>query len=344
MSEGDPKPRRGPKLIETGLEDLPPAPESAAEAPPIDDAPTAGAAALTVAGRPPGGVLARLFWASLMGLLTMALGLWAWELVEALLARNLWLGRIALGLAALVGVTLLVLAAREAASFARIGKVEGLRDAAERARAARDRVAAAEVLAGLDKLYRGRAELGAARAELDAKSGDVIDGDALIDMAERALMAPLDRRAEAAARDGARDVAAATALLPLALIDVAAALYINLRMIRRIAEIYGGRAGWLGSWRLLRAVASHLVAAGAIAVGDDLIGPALGGGALARVSRRFGEGLVNGALTARIGLAAMEVCRPLPFAVRPRPGVAGLLKGAFRGFAPDRAAADRDAK
>ncbi|MEM7524596.1 MAG: DUF697 domain-containing protein, partial [Pseudomonadota bacterium] len=90
-----------------------------------------------------------------------------------------------------------------------------------------------------------------------------------------------------------------------------------------------------------RAVAAHLFAAGAIAVGDDLIGPALGGGALAKVSRRFGEGLVNGALTARIGLAAMEVCRPLPFQALKRPGVAGVMQGALRGLG-GRSAASAD--
>jgi hypothetical protein len=61
-----------------------------------------------------------------------------------------------------------------------------------------------------------------------------------------------------------------------------------------------------------------------VAVGDDLIGSVAGGSVLSRVSRRFGEGVVNGALTARVGVAAMEVCRPLPFGAEtpaePSPG------------------------
>jgi putative membrane protein len=123
-----------------------------------------------------------------------------------------------------------------------------------------------------------------------------------------------------------------TALVPIALADVAAALTSNLRMIRRIAEIYGGRSGFFGSWRLTRAVLSHLVATGAVAVGDDLLEPFLGGSVLAKVSRRFGEGLVNGALTARVGVAAMEVCRPLPFAATARPGVRSILANALGGL------------
>ncbi len=142
-------------------------------------------------------------------------------------------------------------------------------------------------------------------------------------------MAYKGEAAQAAVRRAAKQVAAATALIPLALIDVLSALTINIRMIREIAEIYGGRAGWLGSWRLMRAVAGHLIATGAVAVGDDLIGAALGGGVVSKVSRRFGEGLVNGALTARIGVAAIEVCRPLAFEACKKPGVGAMIRGAF---------------
>jgi putative membrane protein len=132
----------------------------------------------------------------------------------------------------------------------------------------------------------------------------------------------------------ARQVATVTALVPVALADVAAALTANLRMIRRIAEIYGGRSGAVESWRLTRAVLSHLVATGAVAVGDDLLGSIGGGHLLSKVSRRFGEGIVNGALTARVGIAAMEVCRPLPFHGERRPTVTGTIQRALTGFFP----------
>jgi len=331
-------PRRGPRLIEEGLEHLPPVPPSAAEAPEIDALPVEASAASATrfaAGRR-SSLLARLFWSALISLLSLGLGLWFWQTIEALLAQNIWLGRIALALAALVGATLFIMILRELASLARLRRIDGVREAAMRAIATRDRNAAQSVLGSLDRLYRGRPELTAAQAEIARKSGEVVDGDALIDLAERHLMPPLDREAESAIHRAARDVAAATALIPLALVDVLAVLTINLRMIRQIADIYGGRAGWLGSWRLLRSIAAHLVAAGAIAVGEDLLGPALGGSVLSKLSRRFGEGLVNGALTARIGVAATEVCRPLPFHTRSRPNVARLVKSALSGLLPNR--------
>ena len=151
-------------------------------------------------------------------------------------------------------------------------------------------------------------------------------------MYKRQLLSSLDRAAEREVAAAARQVATVTALVPLALADVVAALTSNLRMIRRVAEIYGGRGGVLGSWRLTRAVMTHLVATGAVAVGDDMLEPILGGSIIGKISRRFGEGLVNGALTARVGVAAIEVCRPLTFSEGQRPKARHLVKQALGGL------------
>lgn len=310
-----------------------PAPKSPAEAPEIDGEEGLAPPPIT-APATRGSLLLRIFWGAFFSLFTMALGLWAWQVVEGLLQQNLWLGRVALATAVLGGAALFLLAARELAGITRLKRIDGLREKAVRALATRERSAALGVIAALDRIYRGRRDMDAARNELTAKKSDVMDGDALIELAERTLMAPLDREAEAAVSRNARDAATATAIIPLPVIDVLAALAINLRMIRRVAEIYGGRTGWFGSFRLLRAVATHMIAAGALAVGEDLIGPAFGGGALAKLSRRFGEGVANGALTARVGVAAIEVCRPLPHRARPRPGVSALLGGALKGIWP----------
>jgi putative membrane protein len=61
----------------------------------------------------------------------------------------------------------------------------------------------------------------------------------------------------------------------------------------------------------------------------------LGLGVAARISAKLGEGVLNGLMTARFGLAALAVCRPLPFTreAAPRLGdVAGeLLRGGGEG-------------
>ena len=69
----------------------------------------------------------------------------------------------------------------------------------------------------------------------------------------------------------------------------------------------------LGSLRLARHVVAHIVGTGAVALTDDLLGQFFGQDVLRRLSRRLGEGAFNGALTARLGAAALDVIRPLPF-------------------------------
>lgn len=262
-------------------------------------------------------------------LFSFVLSVAAWEFVTGLLAANTLLGTVALVLVGLAVLAALLLALREAAGFARLARLDGLRGrVAEAATLAEARGA----VGALRSLYRGRGDLGWALARLEEREGDVLDADALVRLAEVEVMGPLDAAARAEVEAAARQVATVTALVPLALADVAMALVANLRMVRRIAEIYGGRAGTLGSMKLMRRVFGHLVATGAVALTDDLIGSVAGGGVLAKLSRRFGEGVVNGALTARVGIAAMEVCRPMPFAALPRPGVTETVGRALAGF------------
>ena len=272
-------------------------------------------------------------------LFALVLTVAAWNFVTGLFAANPWLGGVALVLLALAAGIVLVVAGGEVMAFAKLARLDSIRLAAIHAAETGDLAAARAVLHRLEAIYARREPMAWARARLAEQQGDVLDADALLRLAEVELLLPLDALARAEVEAAARQVATVTALIPLALADVAAALVSNLRMIRRVAEIYGGRAGSLGSWRLLRRVFLSLVATGAVALTDDLIGSFAGGGILARVSRRFGEGVVNGALTARVGLAAIEICRPMPFVAAERPGVsvtvsralAGLLGGADKG-------------
>jgi putative membrane protein len=326
---------RGPVLIEIDEE----APEalSPATAPPVDDDPTlpegrAMQVLATLGRKRRGSWLSRWFWGGVVALLGFVLSVAAWDFATRLLAANPVLGWIATALIAIVLVTLLLIALRELAAFSRLGRLDALHRDAEAALAAEDIKAARGVVGRLGALYRDRASLRLGREEMSRRRDEVFDAESLFALAEARLLAPLDAEAQREVEAAARQVATVTALVPLAFADVIAALTSNLRMIRRIAEIYGGRAGTLGAWRLTRAVLTHLVATGAVAVGDDLIGSVAGGSVLSRVSRRFGEGVVNGALTARVGVAAMEVCRPLPFGAGRRPSVTGIVRRALTGL------------
>ena len=267
-------------------------------------------------------------------LFSFVLSVAAWDFVTGLFQRNVALGWIAFVLVALAVLAAVVLAGKEWAAFARLARLDGLRARALDARMAADLKGARAVVAAMVGLYAARGDTAWGRARLAERQDEVMDADALLALAEVELLVPLDAEARLVVEMAARQVAMVTALVPLALADVATALVANLRMIRRIAEIYGGRSGSFGSLRLLRKVFSSLVATGAVALTDDLIGSVAGGGVLSKLSRRFGEGVVNGALTARVGVAAMELCRPLPFGVAERPGVTALVSRALAGLWP----------
>ena len=324
--------RRGPVLID--LEDTPQV--SPAAAPPVPELaePEPVAAMQTVAKLAAQGPsrLARWVWGVALALLGFVLSVVAWDFVTGLLARSPVLGAVATGLTGLLLLLLLIVALREWAAFARLRRLDGVHQAAEAALSEGSLDAARDVVARLRRLYAGREDLAWGLDRLTERQGDVFDADGLLGLAENEVLAPIDRAARQEIEAAARQVATVTAIVPLALADVVAALTANLRMIRRIAELYGGRSGTLGSWRLTRSVLTHLVATGAVAVGDDLIGSIAGGGLVSKLSRRFGEGVVNGALTARVGVAALEVCRPLPFRAEARPSVTGLVKRALAGL------------
>lgn len=309
---------------------------SPSTAPPVPDLmvpgrETAMQQVAAIAARPPS-PLARWFWSLLGAILTFVISLAAWNYVTSLIASNPLLGLIATMLIGTFCLVLLAMAVRELAAFNRLARLDGVHKAAEQALASGQLTDARAVVAQLDKLYAGREDTAWGRAKLAERKDDILDADGLLGLAETTLLAPLDQAAAREVEAAARQVATVTAIVPLALADVFTALTSNLRMIRRIAEVYGGRAGTFGSWRLTRTVLTHLVATGAVAVGDDLIGSVAGGGMLSKVSRRFGEGVVNGALTARVGLAAMEVCRPMPFVAATRPSVTALVRRALTGL------------
>ncbi|SIS67428.1 YcjF family protein [Phaeovulum vinaykumarii] len=326
----------GPVLIE--LEAAAPRPSPAEAAPPPDarpgpDLPEGRAmqiAARLAARRP--SRLTRFFWQTALAALGFFVTLGAWNALTALIAANPLLGWLGTALLAAFALAALLVVARELAGWSRLARLDRVQREVTEAARGTDMKHARRVLRDLSGLYAGRAEMADARKRLRKRTEEVLDPDTALMLAERELMAPLDAAARLEIEAAARLVATTTALVPLALADVLTALVANLRMIRRLAELYGGRAGALGSIRLARTVLTHLVATGAVAVGDDLLGSVAGGGIVSKLSRRFGEGVVNGALTARVGVAAMEVCRPMPFVALDRPRVSNIVSRALTGL------------
>jgi putative membrane protein len=272
-----------------------------------------------------------LFWSALAGLVSLAAGLAVSRLIEDLFARSQTLGLAAAVLAALAGIAFIVIVGRELYGLLRLAAIEKLHTRAVAVLASDDRDEARAIAADLIRLARHNPHLAHGRTVLTQHVDDIIDGADLVRLAERELMAPLDDEARRLISQAAQRVSVVTAVSPRAAIDMIFVLISALRLIRQLALLYGGRPGWLGLARLFRQAVAHLAVTGTVAVGDGLIQQALGHGLASRVSAKLGEGVLNGFLTARLGLAALDVIRPLPFAALPRPVLTDLIKDLVRG-------------
>jgi len=126
------------------------------------------------------------------------------------------------------------------------------------------------------------------------------------------VLAPLDEEAKQLIRSAAVQVSLATAISPSVLMDGLITLVRNIDLISRLADLYYGRPGLLGTLRISRDVIGAAVAASALEmVGDNLSGALaeMTGSWGSRLIGPAGQGLVNGLVTMRIGAATRQRCR-----------------------------------
>jgi putative membrane protein len=109
------------------------------------------------------------------------------------------------------------------------------------------------------------------------------------------------------------------------LVDIAFVVYESVRLAGAVAALYGARPGFFGFWRLTGAILSHLAVTGGLVLTDGIVEQLVGQGLAAKLSQRLGEGVVNGLMTVRVGIAAMRVVRPLPFDTLSQPVVRDFL-------------------
>ena len=274
---------------------------------------------------------AGIFWVSAAGLVLLATGLGVANLIEDLLNRAAWLGGIGAALAAAAAVALLAIVTREALGLARLAAIDSLRQRAAAILLSDDRKAGRVLGRDLIALTSRMPRLAGARTRLESHLGDIIDGGDLVRLTERELMAPIDAEARRLVAAAAKRVSVVTAVSPRAAVDMLFVLLTALGLVRRLALLYGGRPGTLGLIKLMRQAVSHVALTGGMAASDSLIQQVIGHGVAAKLSARLGEGVLNGLLTARLGLAAVEATRPLPFTALRQPALNDIAGSLLRG-------------
>ena len=320
---GPGEPRRGPRVFktddpalvvtETVIEPAPAAAGMTGAAGPAGDQTRPGMRATAGSMIDTGFRWGLLLFSALAGAAVLATGLWFARFVAVGLERDDWLGLTLRALLCVAAVAALVLLIRELLGWRRLSRLGRLRRTVDAAIAARDLPAERKAADRIVALYRGRPELAWSLARVKSHRADVHDPAALLILVERDLVAGIDTVARRLITTSAKRVATVTALSPMVTLALAFVVIENLGLLRRLATVYGGRPGLAGALRLARSVIGNLIAAGGLALTDDLLGQFIGQDVLRRLSKRLGEGAFNGALTARIGVAAIAEVRPLPF-------------------------------
>lgn len=276
-------------------------------------------------------------------LVSFAVGIWTEDLIQSLFARADWLGWTALAVALIALAAFIAIITRELLALRRLASVQHLRKNAADAAERDDMAAARKAVDELRVIAANLPETARGRQLLDGLTDDIIDGRDLIRLAETEILRPLDREARALILNASKRVSIVTAISPRALVDIGYVIFESAQLIRRLSQLYGGRPGTLGFIKLARRVLAHLAVTGTIAMGDSVIQQLVGQGLASRLSAKLGEGVVNGLMTARIGIAAMDVVRPFPFNAERRPGVGDFL-GDLARLNADRTAASKSGK
>jgi putative membrane protein len=253
-----------------------------------------------------------IFVSALATLFTLWMGLTVVKTVEEFFAQSVFWGYVALGVASVAGIAALAIIAREIWGLARLRRIEHIQYAASHALNQDDAKSATIAVTELKQLYAKRPDMAWSLKDLNVHAGDIMDPKDQVRLAERYLVDPLDEAAHRIVARRARRVTLLTTVTPSAALDVLLVGAQNLAMLREIASLYGGRPSLFSTLKLARMVVTHLAVAGGLALSDNFLYLFVGKGILGKVSARFGEGAINGILTARIGLAAREVCRPIP--------------------------------
>ncbi|TKB44689.1 YcjF family protein [Thalassotalea mangrovi] len=136
----------------------------------------------------------------------------------------------------------------------------------------------------------------------------------------RHVLADVDKQAMEQVAKFSTEAVVLVAISPIALVDMMILLWRNLRMLDKVAGLYGIRLGYWSRIRLIKQVFVNMVYAGASEIIADVGVDMLGVGALGKLSTRMAQGLGAGMLTAKLGIRTIKLCRPVPFIDNP-PGI-----------------------
>jgi putative membrane protein len=148
----------------------------------------------------------------------------------------------------------------------------------------------------------------------------------VLSLFEHQVLAPIDKLAIKQVSNNASAASVMIAVSPFALLDMLIVLWRNIRMMNQVSEIYGFHLCYWGRVSIIRNIFLTMLYAGAAELLSDAGNYALSAGLTGKISTRIAQGMGAGVLTARIGLKAINLSRPLPWISETKPGLSGISK------------------
>lgn len=271
----------------------------------------------------------RLWKPALLAALALVFGAVFWELRQFFYwaAEMHW----SLGALAAIVIGFLVLTMASAVwEYFRAGrplrKLQQTQELAAEVRDSRATDAVAPLNAQLTELFAGKPQ-GALLARVQEETPDYYDNSELLRHLELNFFEALDQEALRRIVRHATTTGALVGLSPFTTLDVLVALRQSMRMIDDVAQIYGVRPSIVVRWRLFKKILALVAYSGASEYAVSELWPELvGDSMLSTVSARLGQGMGASLFMARIGLAAVHSCRPIPFSEKQRPRLGALTK------------------
>ena len=253
----------------------------------------------------------RLAGVTLLGI--VLLSLWQWlDLLQQSWHQGVLYGSILTLLSAALLVLLSALIWREVMLWRRLARNQKWQHSAQRIRHSVQFGEAGALCQAIATSLPVSPALNAAVSVWQSTVKDEHSDEEQLQLFERFVLFELDQQAQKLIYRAATDTSLAVAISPFALADMLMVLWRSSRLVRELAQLYGGAIGQLRSLVMLKQLLAALFWAGGSELALDMASDVMGGELTAKVSARAGQGVIAGLLVARLGNLAQQQLRPLP--------------------------------
>ncbi|USE39849.1 TIGR01620 family protein [Endozoicomonas sp. SCSIO W0465] len=177
----------------------------------------------------------------------------------------------------------------------------------------------------LRKLYQGKPQQVLLEQVL-SEMPDYSDDREVLSHLDVHFFQKLDHQALTRISQHSQQVALMVALSPFAAVDMLLSVWRSIRMLDEICQVYGVRPSLPARSHLLTMVLEQMALAGAAELLSDQLADFTSNRLLGMVSSQAASGVGVGIYSARIGLRALALCRPVPFADDQKPGIGRLAR------------------